>query len=65
MTPVTFQGLSNLIPPYHDEPAQLSMRSITAISASVDGMLVADKEYVTIVRLGKAGSRLSGQDVFT
>jgi len=50
--------------PYHDEPAQLSMRSITAISASVDGMLVADKEYVTIVRFRKSCKPLVGPGRF-
>ncbi|HEY6287888.1 MAG TPA: hypothetical protein VIW48_00430 [Nitrospiraceae bacterium] len=55
MTPVTFQGLSNPNSrPYHDEPAQLSMGSITAIGARVDGVLVADKEYVTIGRFRKS-----------
>jgi hypothetical protein len=51
--------------PYHDEPAELSMRSITAITASVDGiMLVADKEYVTIVRFTKSCKPLVGPGRF-
>jgi len=69
MTPVTFQRISNRnFHPYHDEPAQLNMESITAIAARIDGMahdlLMVDEEYVVIGRFRKSCKPLVGPGRF-